>query len=358
MPANRRNVDVAIIGGGPAGAICALMLALGGMRVSLVHWSGYAAGGIELVSGRARHLIEEHCSDFFRQAAPGVEVYETVSLWGTPEPATFNAMFNPWGAGIAVERPLLDRALRELACSAGVSVTADTKTVRIERQDGQWHLFTRPAGSSSDETETDGVYARFLVLATGRAAAQFFNRVPVSEPTQIALMTSLKAKRDKPGHILYIEAANNGWWYALPARDGGYFAGLCIGRDELKRRQAALKDFFVQELKRTRLLAPLLPDSVSIQPLTGRTAGVSAFKSMAGEGWIAVGDAAYAPDPLSGMGIELAVESAQLGARALLEAFQRITECNALTELADYEAAMRERVSSQEKLAAYHYGRL
>jgi flavin-dependent dehydrogenase len=337
------------------------MLARGGASVSLVHWSGYAAGGVELVSGHARHLIEQHCADFFQKAVPGVEVQATVSLWGTPDPVTFNAMFNPWGAGIALERSLLDQALRDLACSAGVSILADAKTVGVEHGDergGQWRVRMRGGDSFSDKIETDQVRARFLVLATGRASAQFFNRSPVSEPTQIALMTSLKTKGDKPGHTLYIEAANNGWWYALPARDGGYFVGLCIGRDELKRRQTALRDFFVQELKHTRLLAPLLPDFVSIQPLTGRTAGASVFKSMAGEGWIAVGDAAYAPDPLSGMGIELAVESAQLGARALLEASQRTTECNALTELKDYEDAMRERVSSQEKIAAYHYSRL
>jgi flavin-dependent dehydrogenase len=79
---------------------------------------------------------------------------------------------------------------------------------------------------------------------------------------------------------------------------------------------------------------------------------------MSGEGWIAVGDAAYAPDPLSGMGIELAIESAQLGAHALLKATQGSTQPHALMEFAEYEDAIRERVSRQEKTAAYHYGRL
>ena len=49
--------------------------------------------------------------------------------------------------------------------------------------------------------------------------------------------------------------------------------------------------------------------------ISGRMAGARPFGRAAGDGWIAVGDAAYAPDPLSGMGIELALESAEAGRR-------------------------------------------
>ena len=59
MSKRSQSIDVAVVGGGPAGAICALMLARGGARVTLMHWSGYAAGGIELVSGHARLLKSE-----------------------------------------------------------------------------------------------------------------------------------------------------------------------------------------------------------------------------------------------------------------------------------------------------------
>ncbi len=356
-----QSIDVAVVGGGPAGAVCALMLARGGARVSLIHWGGYAAGGIELVSGHARYLIEHYNPDFFRKAALGVEVHETLSLWGTPEPVTFNAMFNPWGAGVAVERALLDRALCHLARMAGVSVIDDTKVVKIERGGDRWHLLMRSAGTTADEAASHAS-AGFLVLATGRAAAQFVARSPVAEPSGIALMTFLRTPGSglvqPPRNTLYVEGTDNGWWYALPAGDGSYFAGFCTDRDEVKKRTSSLKEFFVRELRNTRLLAPLLSTASGNIQISGRMAGAQVFDRMSGEGWIAVGDAAYAPDPLSGMGIELAIESAQLGAHALLKATEGSTKSPAHMGFAEYEDAIRERVSQQEKTAAYHYGRL
>ncbi|SCX76517.1 NAD(P)/FAD-dependent oxidoreductase [Nitrosospira sp. Nsp13] len=359
MSGSSQNIDVVVAGGGPAGGICALTLAHGGARVSLVHWDGYSTGGIELVSGRARRMIERYCPGFFRQdifGAGGVEVHETISLWGTPEPVTLSAMFNPWGPGVAVERTLFDQALRDLAEAAGVSVIGATKVADIERGNDQWQLSLR-----SGEAECDPVCARFLVLATGRAAAHFFDPPPLSESSQIALMAPLSPLSGVPDHALYIEAGDNGWWYALPTGDGGHFAGFCTSRDEIKRRRASLREFFLGELRCTRLLAPLLggPDAKLNLRITGRMAGARAFSKAAGNDWIAVGDAAYAPDPLSGMGIELAIESAQLGARALLEAMRETGKETAKHDVfAEYEDAIRERASQHGKVAARHYGSL
>lgn len=348
---DRQSVDVAVVGGGPAGAICAFMLARGGAGVTLIHWDGYSIGGIELVSGRARRMIERYWPDFFHQSAPGMEIHETISLWGTPEPLRLSAMFNPWGAGVALERELLDRALRSLASTVGASMLADTKVVNIERCGDQWQLSLRSA-----DGESNTICARFVVLATGRAAAHFFDRSPVAEQSQIALMTSLSPQSGALDYALYVEASDNGWWYALPVVGGGLFVGFCTSREAVKRRRASLRDFFFEELRRTRLLAPLMPGiqgtpcTAHIPRITGRMIGARPASKAVGDGWIAVGDAVYAPDPLSGMGIELAIESAQLGAHTLLGVIQGAAQDETFAE---YEDSIRTRASRHGKTSAY-----
>ena len=342
------KAEVAIVGGGPAGALCALILAREGVDVSLMHWDGYAPGGVELISGHARQMVEHHCPGLLVRI-PGLEIQETVSLWGTPEPVTFNAMFNPWGSGIAMERSLLDRALRDQASDAGASVMSDAKVMNIERGEGNWRLLLRRG-----EAEGDLVSAQLLVIATGRAAAGLINRLPVAEQSQIALMALLPSsftQDRRPGHALYLEAAENGWWYALPVLNQGHFVGFCIRRHDLKKRRAPLREFFIQELRRTQLLAPLFKSLPVDFQITGRIAGMSPFAGAAGEGWIAVGDAAFAPDPLSGAGLEWAVESAQLGAEAILQAIQGC----ASGKFAQYDDLIRTRASRHEQAAEHYY---
>jgi flavin-dependent dehydrogenase len=348
------NPEVAVVGGGPAGAWCAYLLARTGVQVTLLHWSGYAPGGIELVSGRTRRQIEHHNPDFFHTTPPGIEVQETISLWSTPEPVVLSAMSDPWGPGIAVERAVFDHGLRDLASTGGVDVRDDAKVVGIEREaDAGWKLSMRV-----EEDKISSLRAEFVVLATGRAATSFFHRSAAPESSKIALMTSLPVTNDKPQHALYVERTSHGWWYALPAQNGYCFAGFCLERDELKKRRGSLKEFYIEQLRGTKLLAPLLPHALDMgdSNILGRMAGDRPFGRTAGDGWIAVGDAAYAPDPLSGMGIELALESARLGAHAVSDAMNLNRKTvNSNVAFAEYDAGMREHAREHHRAAALNY---
>ena len=100
--------DVAVVGGGPAGSTCALLLARAGARVSLIDRRWPRTLPVELLSARARRILEFHLQQPLLQLFDGCEIFETVSLWGTSQPVSWSAMCNPWGYSLAVNRAIFD----------------------------------------------------------------------------------------------------------------------------------------------------------------------------------------------------------------------------------------------------------
>lgn len=343
MSGSSRSFDVIIVGGGPVGAICALLLACGGARVTLIDRGGVRFGMTELVSGRAMRMIEERIGDSIFQTIQGVEVFETVSLWNTPSPVTWSSICNPWGAGLALDRLVLDETLRKAAGESGVEVLSETDAQRVELARGAWRLTLR-----SDQ-EVSELLANFLIIATGRAGARLLGRSAVTAPPQVALMAQTDTGQSEPSHTLYLEAVDNDWWYGLPDPYGGLFIGFCTECNKVKRRGEPLQVFWDRELRRTRLLVRTLGDTTVPGPIVGRSAGMRLYDKVIGEKWIAVGDAAFAPDPLSGMGLEFGIESAILCARLLLGEAKH-------SDLSDYESWISQYAKQHQRSRAFYMG--
>ncbi|MFZ0062386.1 MAG: NAD(P)/FAD-dependent oxidoreductase [Pyrinomonadaceae bacterium] len=339
----QRTFEVVIIGGGPAGAICAFMLARRGARVCLVNRAGHLSGCTELVSGRARRLIEQHCPSFF-EWAPGVEIHETISLWGTPEPVTWNAMFNPWGPGVAVEREPFDEGLRGVAQRAGALVLPG-EIRDAERRCGMWHLLLK------DGAEEYVLTSEFLVLATGSTGRKLVGRKAGGRPAQFALMAQIRTTAQEQCHALFLEQGKEGWWYMLPTPAGGYFAGFCTDHTFVNHSKERLRNKFVTGLRDSRLLADVLSHTLFDSKVTACGAGPRRYQEVTGEGWIAIGDAAFTPDPLSGAGLEFAIESSLLAVGVLLEGAQSQSSRNYQDHIQDY-ATNHERIRDMHLASA------
>jgi flavin-dependent dehydrogenase len=330
------RVDAAVVGGGPAGAIFAQLLARAGAQVTVVDRGGIGVTVVEMLSGQCRRLVEQHAAAALPPGVNNAEIVQTVSLWDTPTPVTWSTMFNPWGSGLAIARSPFDEALREAARNEGATVLAHTEVRDIERQHSGWllHLYRGRRAST--------LSADFLVLASGRAGRNFVGRKQLIDHAQIALMASLPSMPAVADNSFYLEAVQDGWWYAMPNPNGGIFVGFCTEQTKkVRRRSKPLQVLWSAEMRRTRLISELVPRHVEVKSLVGRWAGVRSFDKVSGEGWIAIGDAAFAPDPLSGKGIELGINSAALGALAL-------SAENRTVGLADYEAEIAEYVRQHE----------
>jgi flavin-dependent dehydrogenase len=311
MDSNVERLDAVVVGGGPAGAICALELANRGFQVALIFNKAGSATS-ELVSGRARRLIEEIVKKPLLGLVRGIEVHETISLWNTPYPLTWNAIRSPWGAGVSINRSDFDSVLREIAHKAGARILSDVAVQKIERQDGRWKIYLRQHNVSVM------LDACFLGVATGRSRVPWLHRMPREMPSAIAAVARLTSRTPKRQDALCLEATDTGWWYSLPDVRGGQFVGYYTSLEHLRQSKFSLHDFFFKQLGNTRLLGGLRPCSTIGTQVAGQLANIQTYDEICGEGWISIGDAAFAPDPLSGMGIEFATESALFGAHVIM----------------------------------------
>ena len=309
-PTRPDRLDVAVIGGGVAGAVCAAILAHAGARVGLVHGKDARRSTVELLSGRARWLLR----DLDLPAIEGVEINRTISHWGDVEPQTREALFDPYGPGLAIERGSFDSRLREAARSFGASVLA-ARARALSKASGMWQI----------RSDQGILMAANLVLATGAVHSPLIQRDSRIVADQIAFLargpqqsTALPERAAagssaaRTDDALRVEATDIGWWYALPAPDGSAFVGICTrARPRAADRAAWLR----RGLRETRLISTFADVTLDVW---GTAASVRAYACAAGPNWIAVGNAAFSPDPLSGEGLWFALRTARAAAAVLM----------------------------------------
>ena len=117
--------------------------------------------------------------------------------------------------------------------------------------------------------------------------------------------------------LLLVDRSTHGWWYAVAAREGTTDVAFVTDADLLPRarnRAAWLAD----EYREATLITSNVGGLPNFGTLTSRDARSGHRPRAAGDGWLAVGDAALSWDPLSGHGMRFALESAERAAEAVL----------------------------------------
>ncbi|HEU4507652.1 MAG TPA: FAD-dependent oxidoreductase [Pyrinomonadaceae bacterium] len=280
--------DVVVVGGGVAGLTAALLLTRAGARVVVVDRASASRGATELLSGRARRLLEEHVRPAVLDHVAGHEVSQTISLWNTDEPVSWGTITSPWGPGFALDRNALRRRLQRIAQDGGVFLT------------------------------NESCKAPVMIIATGRTPVHLVPRGEVIRNSQLTLMARVGARSSESKNTLYLEAAGDGWWAGLPCPDGGEWVTFSVSKREVIERGGSLVQFWKRGLQKTRMFASLFPCVENSFEVVSRASGMQRFERACGDSWFAVGDAAFALDPLSGEGIEFAIQSAVMAVRALL----------------------------------------
>jgi flavin-dependent dehydrogenase len=300
------------------------------LSVELVETSDYSASRVgETLPALARPVLA-HLGvwDAFvaQQHRPS---YGTVSVWGSAVPYANDFVFNAAGAGWHLDRARFDRMLFDAA--------------------GGTHR-------SSDAP------ARFTVDATGSAAS--IARSRGAQPIAVDRLVSFGRFFDDGDHDprTIVESCEEGWWYTAGLPDGRRFAAFMTDADLARSRPLSDPDEWSRAASSLPFLAPLLKHANG--PITARSAESRKLDVVAGDDWLAIGDAASRFDPLSSQGILKALRSGTFAAYAIGDLLARndargIDRYRAFIEqeFASYLAARARFYAEEQRWAASEFWR-
>ncbi|NUT97138.1 MAG: FAD-binding protein [Saccharothrix sp.] len=304
------DYDVVVAGGGPAGATAAFTLARTGHRVLLAEDSRYARTRLgDALSPTATALLDRLG---LGAATRGCAIPSTgiTSAWGGDEPYSHSFLFSPHGEGVHVDRQRFDRNLAAAAANAGAHLVDARVTACAPVNGAGWRVAMtgRPA-----------VTTRSVIDATGRHAAvsRACGARRVRHDRLVAIAADYRGQPAHHGQVL-IEAARDGWWYAAPVPPDRLVVMFLTDTDICREHHYPDPRPWLDHLRRTRHIHDLTTGRTPIRgPELRSAAGGHVVPRPAPGPWLAVGDAALAKDPLSGGGIDHALDNGRAGAEAV-----------------------------------------
>ncbi len=285
-------MKVAVLGGGPAGAFAAERLASAGAQTVLIDeklaWEKPCGGGITYKAYSrypflrenfvAKKIVTETCMSAPRAGTVALKLDQPLLIYSRLD---FNQM-------------LLNRA-----AAAGAAVEK-TRVMGIERQGTSWLVRTKNGTIDAD----------YCVVATGaRNSLRDVGTSLTPADTMSALGYYVPGTRE--GIDIQFLKELDGYIWVFP-RCGHLSVGICGKGETAGALRTRLESYMAANgipVKGSTFYSHLLP-----------CLNTPAWQSnrVAGNGWLAVGDAAGLVDPITGEGLYYAIRSGDLAAQTLI----------------------------------------
>lgn len=360
------TLDVAILGGGPAGSGIASYLGQAGVKCAIFEKELFP---------------REHVGESLVPASTRVfnEIGFTAEMERSGFPRKYGAAWTSAGANGAyghdfqgleadayadvrfaereqegvnrpytwhVDRGRFDLMLLQHAANSGADVHSGVTVKDVEMCNGDGAKIAVAVGG-----RTFKIPAKLVVDATGRKTllgSRLGLRVRDSVFDQYALHSwfgdldrvSITGSEDKGEYIfIHFLPINDSWIWQIPISDSITSIGVVTQKQNFAKSRKEREQFFWECVETRPELATHLREAEQLRPLKDEGDYSYAMSDITGDGFVLIGDAARFVDPIFSTGVSIALNSARFAARDIVGALE--TGNTSKSAFTTYEKTLR-----------------
>ena len=326
------SYDLIVIGAGPGGSAAAAIAARGGLRTLLLerdaapvfkigeslmpdtHGVFEKMGALEAM--QKSDFVEKHSVQFFtRTGKASMPFYFEKERPGDDSARTWQ-----------VRRSEFDQLLIDIAAGQGVEVHRGVNVRDVLFEDGR-AVGVRAAAAGNGGSVAPA--ARVVIDATGQSAL-LARRLELGRVDyglrHASIYTHFRGAvrdegKDEGATLILHTKSGDCWFWYIPLAGDVVSVGVVGPMDTLIRdREGRPHEIFFDEVRNCAEIERRIAPACQCRPVSVMKDFSYRNEKMAGEGWIAIGDAFSFIDPVYSSGVFLALKSGELAAEASIEA--------------------------------------
>jgi flavin-dependent dehydrogenase len=266
-----------------------------------------------------------------------------VSIWGSSTPFWNDFIHEPYCHGWHLNRSQFDTMLMNSVRAAGSKIFCDGRVIECHRNDRRtWSC------SYTYLNRTHSCSAQFVVDATGKGGGSAVAHLSPRLVQDSLIAVSWRAISASDDPYALIESVDDGWLYSVVLPDRSASIIYSTDADIYRARKCKTPDYVDQLLKK----APYTKARVARIDYSNSniySAATVFRRTVVGDHWLAVGDAAASVDSLSGQGLCRALETAQNGAQTIYD------HINGVDSLGEYSDRIRNYMEWDFLASRYYY---